>query len=66
MPWSLWLIWLGVTLQIEGLLVPFLVGARAWFAGSVSSPARARGNQLMFLSHIDASLPFFVPPSPSI
>ena len=49
--------WFGIFPQTERLLVWFLVRAHAWIAGSVSG----WGNQSMFLSHIYASLPLFLP-----
>ena len=44
----------------NGLL--YLVRAHAWVSGSVPNQAYARGNQLMFLSHIEVSVPPFPPP----
>ena len=42
------------------------VRAQAWVAGQVPSWECVRGNQLMYLSHINVSLPLFLPPSPSL
>ena len=58
--------WLGVILQSERSPVQFLVGAHAWVAGLVPSWGHVRGNGLMFLSHINVSLPPFLPPFPSL
>ena len=54
--------WLSAGLQTKGLPVQFLVRAHAWVAGQVPCGGPARGNQLMFLSHIHVSLPLFLPP----
>ena len=40
-----------------------LIRAHAWVAGQVPGWGHVRGNQLMFLSHINVSLPLFLPPS---
>ena len=62
MPWLVWLSWLGVVPQSERLLVRFLVRSYAWVVGSVPGVgAPTRGDRLMFLSHIDVSLPLFLP-----
>ena len=61
----MWLSWLGVILQTERSWVWFLVRAHAWVAGSVPVWVCAKGNWLMFLSHISISLPLFRPPFPS-
>ena len=58
--------WLGVILQSERSPVQFLVGAHAWVAGLVPSWGHVRGNGLMFLSHINVSLPPFLLPFPSL
>ena len=46
----------------RGSLVQFPVWAHAWVAGWVPSWGHARGNQSIFLSHINVSLPLFLPP----
>ena len=40
--------------------------AHAWVAAQVPSWGPARGSQSMYLSHIDISLPLFLPPFPSL
>ena len=61
MPWPTWLSWLVIILQTEGPQVQFLVRAHAWVTGSVPGRVCMKGNQSMFLSHIDVSLPLFFP-----
>ena len=39
-------------------------GAHAWVTGQVPIWGCARGNQSMYFSHIDISLPPFLPPFP--
>ena len=63
MPWLVWLSGLSVGLRTEGLLVRFSVRAHAWVVGQVPSWGH-RGNQWMFLSHINVFLPFFLLPFP--
>ena len=62
MPSLVWLGGLSAGLQTEKLPVQFPVRAHAWVVGQVPRWGCARGNQLMFLSHIDFSLPLFLPP----
>ena len=52
--------WSGVIPQRERSLVRLLVRAHAWAAGLDPGWGHVRGNQLMFLSHINVSpsLPF--------
>ena len=57
---------LGVITQSKRWPVQFPVRARAEVSGSVPGRAPMRGNQLMFLSHIDVSLPLFFPSFPSL
>ena len=64
--WPVWLSWSGAVPQNERLQVLFLIGAHAWFLGSVLVGVCVRGNQLMFLSHTDVSLSPFLPPFPSL
>ena len=66
MPWLVWLSGLNTGLQSERLLVRFPVRAHGWVMGQVPSWRRARGNKLMFLSHVDVSLPLFLLPCPSL
>ena len=56
-PTLVWLGWLGIIPQSETLLVQFLVRhrPRLWVLSLVR--VRVRGNQSMFLSHIDVFLP---------
>ena len=49
----------------KGLLVQSPVRAHAWVVGQVLSWGHARGNWLMYFSHIDVSLSLFLPPFPS-
>ena len=65
-PWLVWLSGLSAGLQNRRSLVQFQVRAHTWVAGLVPSWGRARGNQLIHLSHIDVSLPLFLPPFPSL
>ena len=44
------------------VVVRFPVRACAWVVVQVPSRGCARGNQLMYLSHIDVCLPLFLPP----
>ena len=64
MPWLVWLSGLNVIPQTKRSLVRFPVRAHAWVAGQVPGWGHVRGNQSMFLSHIDISLPLFLSPSP--
>ena len=60
LPWLVWFSGLSAGLLTERL--PFRIpgqGAHAWVAGQVPSGGCERGNHtLMFLSHINVSLPF--------
>ena len=60
-PWLVWISGLSAGLWTKRLLVQFPVRAHAWGAGQVPSWGHARGNQWMYLSHIDVSLPPFPP-----
>ena len=66
MPWLMWLSGLSAGLWTKRLLVRFPVGAHAWVAGEVPSWGCVRGNWSMFFSHIDVSLPLWLPPFPSL
>ena len=61
MPWLVWLSVLSAGLWTKGLLVRFPVRAHAWVVGQVPGWGHARGSQLMFLSHIEVSLPLYLP-----
>ena len=63
-PWLLWLSGLSAGLWTKRSLVWFPVRARALVVGQVPSLRHARGNWSMNLSHIDISLPLFLPPFP--
>ena len=52
-PWLVWLSGLGAGLQTKRLSV----WAQTWVAGQLRSWVRARGNQSMFLSYVNFSLP---------
>ena len=65
-PWLVWLSGLSASLWTERLLVAFPVRAHAWVAGWVCSWGCARGNQLIYLSHINVSLPLLFSPFPSL
>ena len=52
---------LSADLQTKRLQVGFPVGAHAWDVGQVHGWGHARGNQWMYLLHIDASLPLSLP-----
>ena len=64
--WLVWLSGLSVGLQTKGFPVQSPVRAHAWVAGQVPGREHVRGHQLMFLSHIDVSLPLFLPSFPSL
>ena len=61
-----WLSWLGSISQSKGSPVSFPIRAHAWVVGSVVVGVHTRGNLSMFLSHINVSLPFFLPPFPPV
>ena len=65
-PWLVWLSGLGSSLQTKRSLVQFQFRAHAWVVGQVPGGASGRGNQLMYLLNINASLPLFLPPFPSL
>ena len=65
LPWLMWHSALGIVLWTKRSLVRFLVRAHAWVAGQVPSWVCVRGNWLMYLSHINVSLPLFLSPFPS-
>ena len=50
---------------MERSLVRFLVRAHVWVGGLVSGEGMYK-RQLMNVSHIDVSLPLFLPPFPSL
>ena len=56
----------GVILQTEGLWVQFSVREHALVVGLVPVVLHTEDNQLMFLSHMDVSLPLFLSPFPSL
>ena len=58
--------WLGLVPHTKKLKVQFPIGLHAW--RGVQSPvgAHARSNWSMFFSCINVSLPFFLPPFPSL
>ena len=56
-----WLSGLSAELRTERSTVQFPVRTHAWVAGQVPSWGCARGNQLMYLSHTDVSLPPSLP-----
>ena len=64
-PWLVWLSGLSTRLQSKGLLVQFPIRAHAWVVGSVPSQGACE-RHLIILSHIDVSLPLFLPPFPSL
>ena len=66
MPWLVWLSGLSTGLQPKGHLVRFPVRAHAWVTGQVPSGGRAKGNQSVYLSHMDVSLPLFFLSFPSL
>ena len=61
-----WLSGLRASLQIERSLIRFPVRAQAWVVGQVSRWGLASGNLLMYLLHVNVSLPLFLPPFPSL
>ena len=62
----MWLSGLCVILQTKKLPICFQVRAHSWVVGQVPSWGRTRGNSSVFLSHINFSLPLFLPPFPSV
>ena len=62
----MWLSALGTVPQTERVSVQFPVRALAWAVSQVPIWWPARGNQLMFFSHIDVFLLLFLPFSPSM
>ena len=61
-----WLSGLSASLETQRLLVRFPFRTHAWVVGQVPGWGCAIGNQSMYLSHIYVSLPFFLPPFPSL
>ena len=53
----MWLSGLSTGLQTKRLLVQIQVRTHAWVAGQVPSRGRVKDNLLLYLSHIDVSLP---------
>ena len=66
--WALtvWLSWLGIIHEAKGRQFSSWSGHMPglWVQSPVG--AGTRGNPSMFLSHIDASFPLFLPPFPSL
>ena len=60
-PWLVWLSGLITGLQTKGSLVRFPVRTHAWVVGQV--PSRVAHERQ---THIDVSLPLFLPPSLSL
>ena len=60
-PWLVWLSELSAGLQTERSPVQFPVPAHAWVTGLVPVWRHAKGNQSMYLSYINVSLPLFLP-----
>ena len=58
--WLVWLTGLGIVMQTKRLPVQFLVRAHAWNVSQDPGWWCARGNRLMFLTHIDVSFPLFL------
>ena len=66
-PWLIWLGGLGASLQTERSPVRFPARAHAWDMDQVLlSWGCGRGSRSMYLSHMDVSLPLFLPPFPSL
>ena len=66
-PWPVGLSWLSIITQSERLPLRFPVRAQAWVVGPASGwGVCVRSNWSMFLSHINVSLPLFLPPLPSL
>ena len=63
LPWLLWLSGLSAGLQTRRSRVQFPVGAHAWVAGQVPSWGCGKGNQSVYLLHMDVSLLSFSLPS---
>ena len=59
MPWLVWLNGLSASLRTKTLPVRFPVRAHVWCVGQAPVWWPARGNSLMYLSHVDVSLPPF-------
>ena len=57
---------LSANLRTERSPVESPVRAQAWVADQVPGWGPARGNQWMFLFHMDVSLPLFLPSFPSL
>ena len=62
-PWLVLLSGLSTSLKTKRSPVRFPVRAHAWVVGQVPIWGCVRGNQSMFLWHIDVSLPLFLLPS---
>ena len=60
----MWLSGLSTGLQTKRLLVQIQVRTHAWVAGQVPNRGRVKDNLLLYLSHIDVSLPVFSFSSP--
>ena len=65
-PWLVWLSGWSTSLRTKRSLVRFLARAHACVVGQVPSWGHVGGNQSMYLSHIDVSLPLFLLPFPSL
>ena len=61
-----WLSGLNTSLGAKRSLVQFPLRAHAWVVGQIPSWGHVIGNRMMYLSHIDVSLPLFLPPFPSL
>ena len=51
--WLMWLSGFGTDLHTKRLLVQFPVRVHAWVTGQIPGWGCAKGNPLIFLSHID-------------
>ena len=58
--------WLGIVRKAKGHMCDSQSGHMPGIPARSPVWALTRGNQLTFLSHINVSLPFFLPPNPSL
>ena len=65
-PGLVWLYWWSKVLQTKRSWVKLPVRAHISIVSSVPVGAHMRGNQSMFLSYIDISLTFYLPPFPAL
>ena len=63
-PWPVRLSWLGFVPQSERSPVPFPVGLLTGCRLAWSKTGHIWGNWSLFLSHLNISFPFFLPPFP--